>query len=84
MAKKVKIYTTSTCSYCKKAKEFLSEKGVEYEAYDVAADSEALKEMRKISGGATSVPVISVGGEVMVGFDGDHLEKLLNSPDQGS
>jgi hypothetical protein len=35
--------------------------------------------MRKISGGATSVPVISVGDEVMVGFDRDNLEKLLNS-----
>jgi len=40
--------------------------------------------MMAISGGATTVPVISACGEVMVGFDRDHLEKLLNCPDQGS
>ena len=34
--------------------------------------------MMEISGGATRVPVISVCGEVMVGFDSDHLEKALS------
>jgi glutaredoxin len=59
------------------AKEFLSQKGVEYTAYDVTTDKTALEEMRKISGGALRVPVISVCNEVMVGFDRDRVESAL-------
>ena len=77
MDRKVKIYTTPGCHYCQKAKEFLAEKGVEYEAYDVSKDTDALKEMKRISGGARSVPVISVCDEVMVGFDRSALEQAL-------
>ena len=32
---RVFLYTLSTCSWCKKTKEFLKEKGVEYEYIDV-------------------------------------------------
>jgi alkyl hydroperoxide reductase subunit F len=66
------------------AKEFLSQKGVEYIAYDVTRDREALNEMIKISGGARSVPVISVCNDVMVGFDRDRLEQALNCLNQSS
>ncbi|UCG81779.1 MAG: glutaredoxin family protein [Desulfobacterales bacterium] len=59
------------------AKEFLSQKGVEFTAYDVTTDKTALEEMRKISGGALRVPVISVCNEVMVGFDRDRVESAL-------
>lgn len=66
------------------AKEFLSQKGVEYTAYDVSKDRDALKEMMEISGGARSVPVISVCNEVMVGFDRDRLEQSLTCLKQSS
>jgi len=75
--KKVKIYTTPACRYCQQAKEFLTRKGIEFEAYDVSKDTEALKEMKQVSGGARSVPVITVCDEVLVGFDRSHLEKAL-------
>jgi alkyl hydroperoxide reductase subunit F len=66
------------------AKEFLSQKGVEYTAYDVSKDRDALKEMMEISGGARSVPVISVCNEVMVGFDSGRLEQSLTCLKQSS
>jgi glutaredoxin len=59
------------------AKEFLSQKGIDFTAYDVTTDKAALEEMRKISGGALRVPVISVCNEVMVGFDRDRIESAL-------
>ena len=65
-------------------KEFLSKKGISFENYDVISDKEALKEMKKISGGALSVPVISVCNEVMVGFDRGRLEQALNCLKQSS
>ena len=84
MNHEVKIYTTPTCPYCKIAKEFLSQKGVAYAAYDVTKDKEALEEMRNISGGALRVPVISVCNEVMVGFDRNRLEQALRCLSQSS
>lgn len=72
----VKIYTTPTCPYCVKAKEYFTKKGVEYAEYNVAQDREALQEMTKLSGGR-SVPVIAVDDEVMIGFDQDKLDRLL-------
>ena len=47
-------------------------------------DKTALEEMRKISGGALRVPVISVCNEVMVGFDGNRLEMALRCLNQSS
>ncbi|MBL7204886.1 MAG: hypothetical protein ISS63_11235 [Desulfobacteraceae bacterium] len=66
------------------AKEFLSQKGVEYDAYDVTEDRQAVKEMLKISGGARSVPVISICNEVIIGFDRERVEQALNCLDQSS
>jgi len=84
MSEKVKIYTTPTCPYCKMAKEFLSKKGIEFIAFDVTKDKEALKTMKEISGGARTVPVISVCGNVMIGFDADRLEHDLKCLEQSS
>jgi glutaredoxin 3 len=79
MDKKVKIYTTPTCGYCKQAKEYLTEKGIDFEALDVTTDKDALQEMKQITNGGRSVPVIAVGEEVLVGFDRGALEKALQS-----
>ncbi len=66
------------------AKEFLEQKGVDFIAYDVTKDREALKEMKKITGGARSVPVIAVCNEVLVGFDRGRLEQSLTCLRQSS
>jgi len=66
------------------AKEFLSQQGVKYTAFDVSEDMEALREMIKITGGARSVPVLSICNEVMVGFDRDRVKQALNCLKQSS
>ena len=73
---KVKIYTTVTCVYCKKAKEFCKENKVEYEEIDVGKDVKAAKEMVEKSG-QMGVPVIEVNGKFIVGFDKPALMKEL-------
>lgn len=65
------------------AKEYLSQKGIEYTDYDVTQDREALKEMVEISG-ARSVPVIAACDEVMVGFDRNRLDQMLTCLKQRS
>lgn len=76
--KTVKIYTTTTCMYCKMAKEFFKEKGVPYEEYNVGTDVEKRKEMFDISG-QMGVPVITVEGEPepIIGFDKPRLVHVL-------
>ncbi|HIE35868.1 MAG TPA: NrdH-redoxin [Candidatus Omnitrophica bacterium] len=73
----VKIYSTSTCPYCKMAKEYLDSKGIAYHNFDVSKDKHALEEMMKISG-QMGVPVIVVNEEVIVGFDKARIDSLLN------
>lgn len=75
---KVTIYTTPTCGYCYQAKQFLKRQGVSFVEKNVAADRKAAMEMVRLSG-QQGVPVISVGGQVVVGFDQPRLMQLLQN-----
>lgn len=77
MAKKVKIYTTPSCVYCKMAKDLFKKHNIEYEEYDVASDTKAREEMVNISH-QLGVPVIDIDGEIFVGFDRDVLSSSLD------
>lgn len=72
---KVTIFTSSTCPHCKTAKDYLNEKGVEFEERNVQNDPEARKEL--IQKGYMGVPVIVVGEEEIQGFDKARLDELL-------
>lgn len=74
--KKVSIYTTPTCQYCKMTKDFFKEKNVEFEEFNVAEDAAKRTEMIEKSG-QMGVPVIDVEGELIVGFNKDKLTELL-------
>lgn len=73
--KNIKIYSSSTCSNCTAAKEYIKEKGYEYEEKNVSLDSEAKKEL--LSMGYMGVPVIFIDDEVVVGFNRSKLDELL-------
>ena len=72
----VKIYTTPTCPWCKKTKEFLKENNVDFENIDVSSDKEAQKEMIDKSG-QMGVPVIDIDGTIITGFDKEKIMELL-------
>jgi len=73
---KVRIYSTPTCPFCKRAKEFFKKHNVEYEDINVAENEKARDEMVEKSG-QMSVPVIEVGDKIIVGFDEQELRKTL-------
>ena len=77
--KKVFIFSTPTCPYCKRAKEYLSRKGILYSEHNVAADRNAAQEMVKKSG-QLGVPVIAVDDKIIVGFSQVQLDRLLSTP----
>jgi len=74
---KVKIYTTPTCPFCLMAKEYLKEKGIEFEEIDVSKDENAAMEMIKKSG-QMGVPVIEIDNEIVIGFDKEKIDQILN------
>ena len=76
MDKKVKVYSTSTCPYCVQAKQFLKENNVQFEEVDVSTDQQAAQEMINKSG-QMGVPVLDIGGEIIVGFDQERIKSLL-------
>ena len=72
----VTVYSTPTCPWCVKAKEFLKEKKIEFEDKDVSADEGARNEMVEKSG-QMGVPVLDIDGTVIVGFDQDAIKSAL-------
>ncbi len=62
--------------FCAKVKEFLSQNKIEFVDRNIAVDEAALVELEKL--GYMTTPVTVVDGEVVVGFDRDKLQKLLN------
>ena len=73
---KVKIYTIPTCPWCMKTKEFLKKNKIKFEEINVASNQKAAKEIINRSG-QTSVPVIDIDGNLILGFDEKKLKKAL-------
>jgi len=72
----VKIYSTPTCPWCMKTKEFLKEHKIKFSDIDVSKNSRAAHEMVDKSG-QMGVPVIDIDGKIIVGFDEAELRKTL-------
>jgi glutaredoxin len=79
--KTVKMYTLSTCSHCRAAKQFLNDLGVQYEYTDVdllsgSARAAAIEEVRKLNP-SCSFPTIIIGGTIIVGSREDKIREAL-------
>ena len=70
------VYSTPTCPWCKKAREYLSRRRVKFRAVDVTDDPKGQDEMMRKSG-QMGVPVIEIAGKIIVGFDEGKLEVAL-------
>jgi len=63
--------------FCKRRKEFLSQKGIKFLERDVSTDEAALEELK--NRGLMTTPVTLIYGDVVVGFDHGKLSALLGS-----
>lgn len=57
-------------------KDYLKSHDISYTEYDVSKDAKAAMEMINKSG-QRGVPVIDIGGEIVVGFDQDSIDSIL-------
>jgi glutaredoxin-like YruB-family protein len=75
MAKTI-VYSTQTCPWCHRAKDFLKKHNIKFEDKDVAGDAAARTELMQKSG-QMGVPVLDIDGTIIVGFDQQAIEKAL-------
>ncbi len=73
---KVILFTTPTCSFCNAAKRYLRERGIKFRDVDVSRDPAAARDMVRRSG-QSGVPVIDIGGKIIVGFDRAKIDQYL-------
>lgn len=74
--KNVTVLTSSTCGYCKLAKEFLIQNKIHFTEKDVNLDPQARHEMT--SRNITGVPTFLIGNDVVVGFDKAKILQLVD------
>ena len=72
----ITLYSTPSCTYCRKAKDYFRQNHVPFSEYDVSRDQRRADEMVRKSG-QMGVPVIDINGRVIVGFNQPEIEKAL-------
>lgn len=70
---KVEIYTWSTCPFCRRAKDLLNAKDVDFTEYDITGDDNARAKMAERTGGPRTVPQIFINDNHIGGCDDLHL-----------
>jgi len=61
--------------FCNQAKEYLSQKGIQFQEKDIMQDPSALDDLKKL--GYMTTPVIVIDGSVIVGFDTEKIDAAL-------
>lgn len=72
----IKVYSTPTCPWCDRVKEYFAMNNISYEELNVAKDRDAALEMIEKTG-QTGVPVIDINGDIIIGFDKDAIDQHL-------
>jgi glutaredoxin len=61
--------------FCSQAKEYLSQKSVQFEDKDITKNAQALEELKKL--GYMTTPVVVIDSSVIVGFDAEKIDAAL-------
>ena len=73
---KVLLFSTPTCSWCRRAKRYFKERGVPFKEINIERDEDAARDIVRKTG-QRGVPVIKIGSRWIVGFDEDKIGKEL-------
>ena len=63
--------------FCDQAKEYLSQKRMEFQEKDIAQDPSALADLKRL--GYMTTPVILIDGSVIVGFNAQKIDEAFQS-----
>ena len=76
--KMVKVYSTPTCPWCRRTKQFLENNGIKYQDMNVADDKAAREEMINVTH-QMSVPTIMIDGEIVIGFKEGRAQRKIGN-----
>jgi len=74
--KKVVIFTTPTCSWCRRLKDYLRRNRVKFKEIDVSRNADAARDIVRRTG-QMGVPVALIDNVPVVGFDKPKIDRLL-------
>ena len=75
--KKVIVFSTTTCSWCRKLKSYLKENKIRFTNVDVSRDTKAAQDMVKKTR-QQGVPQMWINNVPVVGFDKQKIDRLLD------
>lgn len=73
----IKVYSTDSCSWCVKVKQYLKLKNIDFEDVNVQRNMSGKREMIEKTH-QLGVPVIDINGTIIVGFDRSAIDDALN------
>lgn len=77
MSDKIEVFSTPTCPYCTKLKNWLDENNYEYKSFDVSNDREAAKRMIERTG-QRGVPQTFIDDQEIIGFRPDEIKEIVD------
>ena len=73
---KIVVFTTPTCPWCRRVKQYIQSKGFKFREVDVSRDEAAARDMVRRTG-QMGVPVTLIDNQAIVGFDQARIDRLL-------
>ncbi len=70
------VFSTPSCTYCNAVKSYFRQKGIRFKDVDISRDTAAARDMMRRSG-QMGVPVVDIGGKIVIGFDRPKIDKYL-------
>ena len=74
--KSVVVFSTPTCSWCRRLKSYLRENSIRFKDVDVSRDQRAARDMIRKSG-QQGVPQIWINNRPIVGFNKAKIDRML-------
>ena len=72
---RVELYTTPSCPFCVRAKRLLAERHIAYTEFDIEKSAEGRRRYEALGG--SGVPVLTVNGTVIHGYNPDAILDAL-------
>jgi glutaredoxin 3 len=73
---KIIVYSTPSCPYCNLVKDYLKQRGIDFEEKDISKNRVAARQMIEKSG-EMGVPQIDINGTIIVGYNRDAIDDEL-------
>lgn len=74
---KVTMYVLPECGYCKKVRQLLTQRGVQWQELDILASAQAKQEF--IAHGGVGTPLLLIGDSVINGADPARIDAALRA-----